>query len=99
MGSSDPSGEFDAFVVAQLRRLLGLATALTGNTHDAWDLTQETLARTGERWHRVETDLAAYARTVMVRLNIDRIRRLPRELPLLGQPEQAVVEHAEGVDQ
>ncbi len=27
---------------------------------------------------------AAYARTVMVRLNIDRIRRLRRELPLLG---------------
>ena len=41
----------------------------------------------GERWGRTRFDEpAAYARTVMVRLNIDRIRRLRRELPLLGGP-------------
>ncbi|HCB05508.1 MAG TPA: SigE family RNA polymerase sigma factor, partial [Nocardioides bacterium] len=33
---------------------------------------------------------AAYARTVMVRLNIDRIRRLRRELPMAQRPEPVV---------
>jgi RNA polymerase sigma-70 factor (sigma-E family) len=81
--------DFRDFVTAQTRPLLGLAHALTANPHDAWDLTQETLARLGERWGRTRLDEpAAYARTVMVRLNIDRIRRLRRELPLLGGPSE-----------
>lgn len=76
-------GDFQEFVATQTRPLLGLAHALTANPHDAWDLTQETLARLGERWGRTRFDEpAAYARTVMTRLNIDRIRRLRRELPL-----------------
>jgi RNA polymerase sigma-70 factor (sigma-E family) len=80
---------FAEFVNAQARPLLGLAHALTADPHDAWDLTQETLARLGERWDRTRFDEpAAYARTVMVRLNIDRIRRLKRELPLLHWPEE-----------
>ena len=85
--------DFRDFVAAQTRPLLGLAHALTANPHDAWDLSQETLARLGERWGRTRFgDPAAYARTVMVRLNIDRIRRLRRELPVLGgQPEEAPV--------
>ena len=79
---------FAEFSNAQARPLLGLAHALTANPHDAWDLTQETLARIGERWARTRFDEpAAYARTVMVRLNIDRIRRLKRELPLLVRSE------------
>jgi RNA polymerase sigma-70 factor (sigma-E family) len=82
-------GDFAEFVAAQTRPLLGFAHALTANPHDAWDLTQETLARMGERWGRSRFDEpAAYARTVMVRLNIDRIRRLRRELPLLGGPHE-----------
>ena len=73
---------FADFAVAQTPSLLGLAHALAGNPHDAWDLVQETLVRMGERWGRTRLDEpAAYARTVMVRLNIDRIRRLRRELP------------------
>jgi RNA polymerase sigma-70 factor (sigma-E family) len=73
--------EFEDFVAAQVRPLLGFAHALTADPHDAWDLTQETLARMGERWGRTAYDApAAYARTVMVRLNIDRVRRLRREL-------------------
>ncbi len=80
---------FAEFANAQARPLLGLAHALTANPHDAWDLTQETLARIGERWSRMQFDEpAAYARTVMVRLNIDRIRRLRRELPLLQRSDQ-----------
>ena len=85
------SGEgFADFAQAQAQPLLGLAHALTANPHDAWDLTQETLARIGERWGRTRFDEpAAYARTVMVRLNIDRLRRLRRELPLLHRADQA----------
>ena len=92
--------DFAEFVAVQTRPLLGLAHALTANRHDAWDLTQETLARLGERWGRTRFDEpAAYARTVMVRLNIDRLRRLRRELPLLGGPsEEAPVDVVGEVD-
>ena len=77
--------DFREFAAAQTRPLLGLAHALTANPHDAWDLTQETLARLGERWGRTRfEEPAAYARTVMVRLNIDRIRRLRRERDAKG---------------
>ena len=74
--------DFGEFVDAQTTPLLGLAYALTGNRHDAWDLVQETFVRLGLRWRRLrEENLAAYARTVMVRLNVDRLRHLRRELP------------------
>jgi RNA polymerase sigma-70 factor (sigma-E family) len=77
--------DFADFAAVQTRPLLSFAHALTADPHDAWDLTQETLARMGARWGRSRFDEpAAYARTVMVRLNIDRIRRIRRELPLLG---------------
>ncbi len=79
---------FEEFVAAQSQRLLGLAHALTGERHDAWDLYQETLVRIGERWRRID-DPAAYAHTVMVRLNIDRLRRFRRELPLTRTPDVA----------
>jgi RNA polymerase sigma-70 factor (sigma-E family) len=101
MGSGlDPS--YDEFAVAATQRLLGLAFALTGDPHDAWDLTQETLARVGERWRRIGADRladpAAYARTVMVRLNIDRIRRLRRELLPGSTPDRPVVEVTGEID-
>ena len=83
-------GEYDEFAVAETQRLLGLALALTGDPHDAWDLTQETLVRVGERWRSVHSDPGAYARTVMVRLNVDRIRRLRRELLPGSTPDRAV---------
>lgn len=94
------AGDFADFAAVQSRSLLGFAHALTADPHDAWDLTQETLARIGERWGRTRFDQpAAYARTVMVRLNIDRIRRLRRELPLLGGArEEAPVEFVGEVD-
>lgn len=80
MGTASGSG-FEEFAAAQSRPLLGLAHALTANPDDAWDLTQETLVQIGERWGRMTFDEpAAYARTVMVRPNIDRLRRLRREL-------------------
>ena len=55
--------DFAEFAAVQTRPLLGFAHALTANPHDAWDLTQETLARMGERWGRSRFDEpAAYAR-------------------------------------
>ena len=86
---ADLNPTFEEFVAAETRRLLVLAFAMTGNTHDGWDLTQETLARMAEKWRRVHTDHGAYARTVMVRLNIDRLRRLRRELPFGEPPDRA----------
>ncbi len=95
---------FDEYAAATTRSLLGLAQALTGNPHDAWDLTQETLARVAERWRQLEreplADPSAWARTVMVRLNIDRIRRLKRELLPGRLPDRSsTTEFSLGVDQ
>ena len=83
--------DFAAFVEAQSPALLGFAHALTGNRHDAWDLLQETLVRIGDRWRRIDQP-AAYARTVMTRLNIDRVRRLRRELLGVRTSEQTTVD-------
>ncbi len=81
MSGSDQG--FAEFAEGQTSRLLGLAYALTGNQHDAWDLLQETLVRVGVRWRRLrDEEPTAYARTVMIRLNIDRVRRLRREMPV-----------------
>jgi RNA polymerase sigma-70 factor (sigma-E family) len=80
---------YDEFVAVEQQRLLGLAHALTGDPHDAWDLTQETLVRVAERWRRID-DPGPYARRVMVRLNIDAVRRRRRERPTDQVPDRAV---------
>jgi RNA polymerase sigma-70 factor (sigma-E family) len=83
---------FTAFVDAELPRLLGYAHALSGNGHDAWNLTQEALARVGLRWARIDAEgnPAAYARSTLLRLNIDRLRRLRREHARDVMPEVAI---------
>ncbi len=97
MGALPPG--FDDFVVAQTQPLLRLALALTGNNHDAWDLLQETFVRTGERWAKAKVaEPVAYARTVMVRLNIDRLRRLRREVLRPSAIEHDQVEAPFGAD-
>ncbi len=84
---------FEEFVVIELPRLLGLARALTSNPHDAWDLTQDALAKVSLRWHTIdrEGNPGAYARTALVRLNIDRMRRRRREW-LTSEPPELVHE-------
>ncbi len=86
--------EFEEFVDAEMPRLLGYARALTGNGHDAWDLVQECLVRVGTRWSRIDADgnPGAYARTTLVRLNVDRLRRLNREGPSGVVPTVAVLD-------
>ncbi len=80
------------FVDAEVSRLFGYSRALTGNDHDAWDLVQEALVRVGMRWSRIERsgDPAAYTRRTLARLNIDRLRRRRRELPVAETPDAAV---------
>lgn len=73
--------DFSDFVDGQTRRLLALAYAMTGDSNDAWDLLQESLVRVGVRWSRLrDQNPAGYATTVMVHLNIDRLRKLQREV-------------------
>ena len=80
MVGAQQAAQFAKFVDTELQRLLNLAFALTGDHHDAWDLTQETFARVGARWDRLkDSNPGGYARTTLVRLNIDRVRRLRRE--------------------
>ncbi len=81
---------FDDFARAVLPRLLRMAHLLTGNPHDAWDLTQATIERVGLSWGRVSQvqHPAGYAARTMVRLNVSRWRRVRRELLTATTPEQ-----------
>lgn len=82
-----PTG-FEEFAAAETRRLLGLARVLCGNDHDAWDLTQETLARVSARWDHLDhhDHMAAYARTAMANLHRNS-RRRRREVLVADPPE------------
>lgn len=72
---------FGEFAEAETPRLLRIAYGLTGNPHDAWDLVQESLVRVaGRRRKLCGGNPGGYAHTVLVRLNVDRYRRLRREL-------------------
>lgn len=68
--------EFDKFAVAAWPRLRRSAYLLTGDHHLAEDLAQTALTRTYASWRRVRReDALAYARRVLVNVNIDRLRR------------------------
>lgn len=73
---------FEHFAVRAMPSLLRSARVLTGNEHDAADLVQDTLVRVGTRWSRIDAESSplGYNHTVLARLNIDRLRRLRREL-------------------
>lgn len=81
--------EYTAFVRSASASLTRTAYLLTGDRELASDLVQEALVRTYLAWGRVRHEEAtAYARRVLVNLNIDRWRRRP------AAPSEAV----EGVD-
>lgn len=75
--------DFDEFALAAWPRLRWSAYLLCGDHQVAEDLAQTALVRTYARWGSVRrADAMAYARTVLVNLNIDRARRRrPREVP------------------
>lgn len=70
------NSEFDRFAVMAWPRLRWAAYLLSGDHGTAEDLAQTALVRTYSAWSRVRRDDAlAYARKVLVNLNIDRLRR------------------------
>ncbi|MBO0870530.1 MAG: sigma-70 family RNA polymerase sigma factor [Micromonosporaceae bacterium] len=87
---------FEQFVRESLPALMRHGYALTGDTHLAEDLVQDTLVRLAGVWRRVdrEGNPLAYARMVMFRIYLSRWRSLRRrpaaqqlvELPAPGDP-------------
>lgn len=84
--------EFDEFAHAAWPRLHRSAYLLTGDQQLAEDLAQTALERTYAKWRTVRRDDAlAYARRIVVNLNVDRLRR--RRLHEVGGD---ALLHAEG---
>jgi RNA polymerase sigma-70 factor (sigma-E family) len=83
--------EFAEFVSARLAALHRYAFVLTGSPHDAEDLVQEALVRTGAAWRRVinKDDPEGYVRRTMVHLACNRWRRSKREWLGGAQPDQS----------
>ena len=74
--STESDRDFDEFAVEAWPRLRRSAYLLCGDHHLAEDLTQTALARTYSRWRHIRReDALAYARKVLVNLNLDRHRR------------------------
>jgi RNA polymerase sigma-70 factor (sigma-E family) len=88
-------GQFEQFVAYRLPALYRYACVLTGNRHDAEDLVQEALTRTGAGWWRVrrKEDPEGYVRMAMVRIAANRRRRWSRE-KLVPEPPDRPVEDA-----
>lgn len=83
--------DFADFVRGASPRLLTSAWMLTGDPHVAEELVQEALARVYANWRRARRDSpAAYARRILVNLNIDRWRKSHRERLTDNVPESAV---------
>jgi RNA polymerase sigma-70 factor (sigma-E family) len=83
--------DFDAFALTAWPRLRWSAYLLCGDHQLAEDLAQTALVRTYAAWRRVRRDDAlAYARRVLVNLNIDRLRRRR----VVEVPEGHAPEHA-----
>jgi RNA polymerase sigma-70 factor (sigma-E family) len=84
--------EFTAFVSAAGSRLRRTAFLMTGNWHEAEDLSQSALARLYVVWPRVRVEGAeAYARKILVRTLVDTRRRFwKRERPTRDLPDVVV---------
>jgi RNA polymerase sigma-70 factor (sigma-E family) len=83
--------DFEWFVRTRSVALMRYGYVLSGNPHDAADLTQEALARLGETWGRVRDkgDPEGYVRTTMARLHVSWWRRTRRERLAGVLPERA----------
>jgi RNA polymerase sigma-70 factor (sigma-E family) len=75
----DAKARFGEFVAARTHALMRLAYLLTGDRHAAEDLLQSALAKTAAKWRSLRhEDPEAYVRTVMLREQVSRWRRLRR---------------------
>ena len=74
---AEEDAQFQAFVRARWTHLVRTAYLLTGDPHDAEDLTQTALAKAYRSWRRVRRSDSpeAYVRRVLVSCNSDRFRK------------------------
>ncbi|TDD02847.1 SigE family RNA polymerase sigma factor [Nonomuraea deserti] len=88
----EDDSRFVEFVAERADALLRYGYALSGNAHDAADLTQEALIRLHQAWSRVrkKEDPESYAKMIMVRLHISVWRRRRREQLTCAVPEIAL---------
>jgi RNA polymerase sigma-70 factor (sigma-E family) len=103
MRSSRPADGYDAFVRASTVPLLRVAWLLTGDSHDAQDLVQETHVRMASRWGSItrhDGDPTAYARTVLHRIHIDqwRLRQRRPERLVDTPPDSGVGDGTDAAD-
>jgi len=90
--------EYVEFVRARLPALRRLAMLLCGDEHRGDDLVQQAITQLYVSWERARTatDLAAYARTTLVRVFVDERRRGWARVRLFGAaPEPAPVASGE----
>lgn len=93
--TSRREAEFTAFVDSASAYLTRTAYLLCGDVETAHDLVQEALVRTYAAWWRVRpAEARAYARRVLVNLNVDRYRR-PSAVPV-AMVDERTVDHEEG---
>ena len=82
--------EFDDFIRARHIALLRFAHVLCGDPHQAADLVQDALERTGLAWRRLRhDDPEGYVRRVIVNTFLNGVRRLRRERLVAEPPEMA----------
>ncbi|MDT0445329.1 SigE family RNA polymerase sigma factor [Streptomyces johnsoniae] len=92
--------DFRTFAVSRWSPLLRTAYLLTGNHHDAEDLTQSALVKAYARWDRVTqaADPDAYVWRIMINAHRDRVRRLRVPEWLTTRfPEQTVRDRVDNV--
>lgn len=89
MRRGEADRQFEDFVTNRFPALYRYAYVLTGNQHDAEDLVQEALTRTGVAWNRIrrKDDPEGYVRTTMARIMANKWRRPRLEHLTDGVPE------------
>ncbi|MEV4171952.1 SigE family RNA polymerase sigma factor [Nonomuraea sp. NPDC049709] len=85
----EDDSRFTEFVAERANALLRYGYALSGNPHDAADLTQEALIRLHRAWSRVrrKEDPERYTKVIMTRLHISAWRLRRREHLAWALPE------------
>nr|WP_300141571.1 SigE family RNA polymerase sigma factor [Propionicimonas sp.] len=97
--NSSRDAEFTAFASGASASLGRTAWLLTGDREAAAELLQATLVKTYVAWRRVRPDGAlAYARRIMVNLDVDGHRSRHGAVPVAELPERGVPDRAAEID-